>query len=187
MSQTGVLNPTTSTFGADAGGLICGFILGPGARARPLDTEQAAAWLARAREEDATEDADRECSFAWLHFNLAHTGALPWLAAHAGLEPEFYDMVRDGVRSTRIERTEQSLIAVVNDIHFDFDFDPSDTSTLWISVGRRLVVTARSQPLRSVDRLREAVRAGQPVRSPADLLDQCCAPRPTSWSASCVT
>ena len=32
-------------------------------------------------------------------------------------------------------------------------------------------MTARSQPLRSVDRLREAVRAGQPVRSPADLLE----------------
>src|SRR5262249_9629906 len=34
----------------------------------------------------------------------------------------------------------------------------------------RLVVSARLRPLRSVDRLRAAVRAGQTLRSPAELL-----------------
>jgi zinc transporter len=164
-------NPTTLTYGSDAAGLICGFILGAESDARPVDADLAAAWLAGIREDDAAGVAHDEGTFAWLHFNIANTGALPWLDAHAGLAPEFYDMVREGIRSTRIERTDQSLIAVVNDIHFDFSFDPSDTATLWISIGQSLVVTARAQPLRSTDKLRQAVRSGQRLRSPAELLE----------------
>ena len=49
---------------------------------RVIDSGQAALWLgARRSEIDPAPDA----SFAWLHFNLAHTDALPWLAEHAAL------------------------------------------------------------------------------------------------------
>jgi zinc transporter len=164
------VNPTTSNYGADSSGLICGYLVGARARAdtRAIDSEQAALWLtARHGGTDDPPDA----GFAWLHFNLAHNGALPWLAQHAALAPEFYDMLQDGLHSTRIERTEQSLIAVINDVHFDFAFEPSDISTLWITVEEHLVITARRQPLRSVDKLREAVKSGQALRSTADLLE----------------
>ena len=110
-------------------------------------------------------------AFLWLHFNLAHTSARPWLAQHAALPEAFFDALKDGLHSTRIERTDQSLIAVVNDVHFDFSFEPSDISTLWISVEQHLIVTARQRPLRSVDRLRESVKAGLRLRSPAELLE----------------
>lgn len=135
------MNPTTSNYGADASGLICGFLIGATGTgdARVIDSRQAALWL----------------GVAWLHFNLAHTGALPWLAEHAALAPEFYDTLQGGLRSTRIERIEQSLIAVINDVHFDFAFEPSDISTLWINVDEHLVVTARQHLRRSVDKLRE--------------------------------
>jgi zinc transporter len=153
----------TPTYGADAAGLICGYLISPTAATRSIDSSAAQAWLAASHEAD---DA-----FLWLHFNLAHTGARPWLAAHANLSDEFFAVVDDGLHSTRIERTEQALIAVINDVHFDFSFEPSDISTLWINVTRRLVVTARRQPLRSVDRLRAAVKDGAPLRSAAELLE----------------
>jgi zinc transporter len=41
---------------------------------------------------------------------------------------------------------------------------------MWLSVGPRLVVSARLQPLRSIDRLRDAVKKGVPLRSSVDLL-----------------
>ena len=63
------------------------------------------------------------------------------------------------------------LIAVINDVHFEFSFEPSDISTLWISVGPQLVVTARIKPLRSVDALRTAVNAGDAPRSSTELLE----------------
>ena len=90
---------------------------------------------------------------------------------HAALSDEFIAALEDGLHSTRIERHEQALIAVINDVHFDFSFEPSDISTLWINVEQHLVITARRQPLRSVDRLRAAVKTGSPLRSSAELLE----------------
>ena len=156
----------TPSYGADAAGLICGYRIVPGEGTQTIDSVAAAARLT-----EIAEHPDGDRSFLWLHFNLAHTGARPWLAQHAELPDEFFAVVDDGLHSTRIERNEQSLIAVINDLHFDFAFEPSDISTLWINVTQRLVITARRQPLRSVDRLRAAVRDGPPLRSAAELLE----------------
>ena len=169
--QAAPVNDPTPTYGADASGLICGYLIAQQGGTLAIDSAGAAAHL-DARTADATEmAAEKPASFLWLHFNLAHTGALPWLRQHAALPEEFFDVLKDGPHSTRIERNEQSLIAVINDVHFDFSFEPSDISTLWISVEQHLVVTARQQPLRSVDRLRAAVKSGQPLRSAAELLE----------------
>ena len=62
--------------------------------------------------------------FLWLHFNLSHTGALPWLSQNAGFGESFFDVLTDALHSTRVERAEQALIAVINDVSFDFSFDP---------------------------------------------------------------
>jgi zinc transporter len=59
---------------------------------------------------------------------------------------------------------------VINDVLFDFDFDASQASTVSLCVDRRLMVSARSKPLRSIDRLRESVRQGETFRSTAELL-----------------
>jgi zinc transporter len=58
----------------------------------------------------------------------------------------------------------------VNDVHYDFAFEPSDISTLWLAVGPRLVVTGRLKPLRSIDKLREAVNKGATLKSSVELL-----------------
>jgi len=39
-----------------------------------------------------------------------------------------------GSRSTRIEDAQDNLIALVNDVAFEFSFDPSQIATLWVSV-----------------------------------------------------
>ncbi len=165
------MNPSTLTYGADPSGLICGYLIDPATGGRALDCQGAARWLDEISLAQRSAGVSASAGFLWLHFNLTHTGALPWLKQHAALPDEFYEMLGAGLHSTRIERSEQTLIAVINDVHFDFSFEPSDLSTLWISVGQRLVVTARQRPLRSVDRLREAVRHGTALRSAAELLE----------------
>ena len=89
---------------------------------------------------------------------------------HLSLSDQFYESLRDGSRSTRVELDDDTLVAVVNDVHYDFAFEPSDISTLWLSVGQRLVVSARLQPLRSIDRLRDAVKRGARLNSSVELL-----------------
>jgi zinc transporter len=141
-------------YGADANGLICGFVLRPDHSAEAIDSD-AAAPLLRALA------AAREGRFLWLHFNLAHAAAEAWLRAHSGLDESFYEALHEGSRATRIERVLDTLFAVVNDVTFDFAFEASDVATLWISARAHVVITARRSPLRSVDRLRAAVKRGE--------------------------
>ncbi|NVO05889.1 MAG: transporter, partial [Rhodoferax sp.] len=108
--------------------------------------------------------------FVWLHFNLAHTAAEKWMREHLTLSGQFYESLREGSRSTRVELDDDMLVAVINDVHYDFAFEPSDISTLWLSVGPRLVVSARLQPLRSIDRLRDAVKRGARLNTTVELL-----------------
>jgi zinc transporter len=62
------------------------------------------------------------------------------------------------------------LVAVLNDVLYDFSFDAEETSTLWVSVDRRTLVSARTKPLRSIDKLRVAVKSGEEFRTPVELL-----------------
>ena len=159
------------SYGGDEAGLICGYLFDAAAPepARSIDSAQAAAWLGAQPEDTVVDDGNR--AYVWLHFNLSHAQAERWLVRHANLSDTFYETLHEGLPSTRIERADDSLIAVINDVHFEFSFEPSDISTLWISVGPRLVVTARTKPLRSVDALRTAVKAGDAPRSSTELLE----------------
>jgi zinc transporter len=126
-------------------------LFGRDACGRTLSAAEAAAWI----HGDGGLGGDE---FLWLHFNLAHNAAERWIKTHLDLSEQFFEALRDGSHTTRIEHTDGSLIAVINDVHYDFSFAPSSISTLWISISERLVITARRHALRSVDRLRAAVR-----------------------------
>jgi zinc transporter len=168
MTNSDAHGPQGPHYGGDAAGLICGYLLGEGLPVQAIDSAQAAAWLqAHALAQDAAPGP-----FLWLHFNLSHAQAGRWIERHAALPGTFFEALREGAHSTRIERDDDTLIAVLNDVHFDFAFEPLDVATLWIGVTPRLVITARTQPLRSVDALRTAVRDGRSPRSSAALLEQ---------------
>ena len=151
----------TALYGGDASGLICGYHFVEGQPAAAVPSVQAAEPLLAGPAE----------GFLWLHFNLSHTGALPWMARQASLSRDFVEALSDEPRASRIERDGEAVFAVLNDVTFDFDFDASDVATLWLYGSRRLVVSARRQPLRAVDRLRTQVRNGQTMDSPIRLLD----------------
>ena len=89
---------------------------------------------------------------------------------HQELPDAFYDSLHDGLGSTRVEQAEDWLVAVFHDVLFNFDFDPADVSTLDLCVGPSALFSARLRPLRSIDRLRASVKAGEGFRSPAELL-----------------
>jgi len=161
-----------STYGADESGLICGYLFEAGQPATLVDSRTAADRIGSIRQAPQPSGDATAPPFLWLHFNLAHAAAVRWLESHAGLSPTFYEALKDELRSTRIERDEQALVAVINDVHFHFSFDTSDISTLWASVDSRVVVTARLSPLRSIDQLRTAIKRGEPIRSTVELLER---------------
>jgi zinc transporter len=150
-----------AAYGADASGLVCGFRFTARGDGVAISTEEALTCVATPASDTA---------FVWLHFNLSHSAALKWLQHNLRLSDVFYESLNDGSRSTRIELDDDTLVAVVNDVRYDFAFEPSDISTLWLSVGPRLVVSARLQPLLAIDRLREAVKRGSRLRTSVALL-----------------
>ncbi len=150
------------TYGSDLSGLVWGYAFADGTT-RPIETAEAANWLARA-------PAQTPGHFIWLHFNLANAASEKWLHANLTLPAEFFEALHQGSPSTRIELAENTLVAVINDVRHDFAFEASDISTLWINVAERVVISARRAPLLSVERLRQAVRHSAAIRSPVELL-----------------
>lgn len=157
-------------FGSDKNGLICGFLFEAGGSGSAIDLDSTLRWLqlgANASPADNSSD-----SFVWLHFNLSDAAAEGWIAKHLNVVPEFFEALHEGSRSTRIEDAQDTLIAVINDVAYEFEFDPSEIETLWVSVGPRMAISARIHPLQSIDRLRQAVKAGHGFRSSVDFLNR---------------
>lgn len=153
-------------YGSDAHGLICGFEFHPNAPARPLGSNQ----IPWAQLKGTTCADQAPTSFFWLHFNLSDAGVRQTLVERLSVTPEFLDALEQGSRSTRIENAQSALVAVVNDVAYEFAFDPTEIATLWMQVQPHLIITARVQPLRSVDRLRQSVRQGQAFGSTVAML-----------------
>lgn len=151
-----------TTYGAHPHGLLCGFLFTPGASGRAIGLAEAVDWL---RQELPGE------GFVWLHFDLADASARQWMQGHLALPAEFFEALDQGSRSTRIEDAQGELVAVVNDVAYEFSFDPSEIATLWMNVNRRVAVSARVHPLRTIDRLRQAVKDGVRFESPVALLN----------------
>jgi zinc transporter len=104
----------------------------------------------------------------WLHFSLTNAASERWLQSNLTLPEAFYASLHEGAASTRVEQSGDSLLAILHEVLFDFTFSASDVSTVYICVEPRLLVSARPRPLRSIDRLRAAAKAGEVFRSPAE-------------------
>ncbi|MES2152059.1 MAG: transporter [Pseudomonadota bacterium] len=151
------------TYGSDISGLVWGFLFEHDKTAvTPVGANVALGHL--------NGDLSQDTAFIWLHFNLSNAASEKWLRSNLKLSDEFYESLHQGSRSTRIEVADDSLIGVVNDVRHDFSYDAPDTSALWIHVTQNLVVSARRAPLQSVERLRQAVMQGEPIRSSVELL-----------------
>ncbi|MGE8406980.1 MAG: transporter [Pseudomonas sp.] len=146
---------------ADLNGLLYGFVFRPGEPGREIDSTRALELLLAPRDPD---------EFLWLHMNLAHAACERWMKSSLDLPETFFETLREGSRSTRIEHADTALLAVVNDVVFNFGLVSSDVSTLWACVRSRLLVSARLQPLHSVDRLRSSVKRGERFESTIELL-----------------
>jgi zinc transporter len=149
------------TYRSDLSGVVCAYGFTPHGPGGDLPTAEAQEWL---------EGARAEPQFVWLHFDLSNVAAEKWMRAHLDLPDAFFEALHDGTRTTRIELADDALVAVLNDVLYDFAFDAAHVSTLWVCVTQRLLVTARRKPLRSVDRLRVCVRNADPFRSTVEML-----------------
>jgi zinc transporter len=150
-----------ATYGSDRVGLVWGYAFRSGQPGRIVTSDE---FVERLREPvDPGE-------FFWLHFNLAHASATPWVREHLALSDAFHESLHHShSATTRVELTGDSMLAVLNDVQF-FASDTAAAATVILCADRRMLVSARTTPLRSVDRLNHAVKGGEPFRSTAELV-----------------
>jgi zinc transporter len=156
-------DPPESTYGSDRNGLVWAYRF---VRGRPAQSV-AATEVAQQLSAHASSDA-----FLWLHFAVSNVASERFMREHLALPDVFYEMMKDGAGSTRLEQDESRLIAQLHDVLFAAKLDESTASSVSVCVEPRLLVTARRRPLRSIDRLRAAVKSGQTFRTSSDLLGQ---------------
>jgi zinc transporter len=150
-----------STYGSDKAGLVWAYTFSEGRAGSPVDSAEAAAWM-------ASPSGGRGDDFIWLHFDLSNAATERWLREHLALPEAFYDSLRE-TTSTRVELSADAILAVLHDVRF-FTFDVSDAATVTLYADARAIVSARVAPLRSLDRLRSSIKAGESFRSTAEIL-----------------
>jgi len=160
----GQVAPADISYGSDAHGLVWGYQFAPGQPPVSIGCEAAVQWLRQA--------PTHSSGFVWLHLSLSNAAAERWLRESLDLSDAFFESLRENTGSTRLELEGDTLIASIHDVLFNTSFDAANISTVTIWMESRLVVSARLRPLRSVDRLRAALKAGQSLRSSAELLAQ---------------
>jgi zinc transporter len=106
-------------------------------------------------------------------------------ACQSALPEDFAEMLHAGWLHAH-RAVDGMLLAVINDVALGFGVVTSDVATLWVAAGSRLLVTARVRPLRSVDRLRAAVKAGELFPSARSLLFHLMQDQADVMAASCV-
>jgi zinc transporter len=111
------------TYRSDAAGLVCAYRFGADGSGTAIGGDEARAWLAGTRTTDSPE-------FAWLHFDLSNVAAEKWMRGHLGLPDVFFEALADGTSSARIELAEDTLVAVLNDVLYEFAFEATHVSTL---------------------------------------------------------
>jgi zinc transporter len=156
-------NMNLSGFESEQSGLICGFVFASNSPGQSVGVSEAADWLKNTQEKSSA-------AFIWLHFDLAKASSHKWMHTYLDLPESFYEALSDGSRSTRIEDASDQLIAVFNDVAFEFSFEPSEIATLWMCVNQHILISARTKPLRSIDQLRVAVKAGERFESSMALM-----------------
>lgn len=157
-----------SIYGSDRIGLVWAYRLAPGQPAVAIDAAGVVAWLESTRSAAESEPD----SFLWVHFSLSNAASERWMRMHLDLPDAFYDSLHVASVSTRLEQEGTALIANLHDVRFDASFDSTDIASVSISLEPHLMVSARLQPLRSVDRLRAALKNGQIFASTGALLAQ---------------
>lgn len=151
-------------YGADRHGLVYGYAFGRDGIGHAIELDELDARLGACRTDAA--------GFLWLHFDGAHAATKTWLSQNLELPDEFVELLRTGSESTRVELAGGGLLAVISDIIYELKVQTSrQVATLYAYVGPpHILVSVRNHPLRSVDRLRQAVNAKEPFSSPLALL-----------------
>lgn len=140
----------------DGDGLICAFRLAPVAQLERLP--------------DAFEVEPP--GPIWLHFNLSDIRAQRFIEKFRALPEEPRALLLEHDTRIHLQLFQDGFVAVLGDLHHDFDADPEGFGLLRVYVDAEVMLSVRTHPLRSVDRLRRELQRSRQSESPVSLFEQ---------------
>jgi zinc transporter len=112
---------------------------------------------------------DPDDGWLWVHAALADRRCRDWLARQACL-PEWAREVLTGPdEHLSLDHEKGCLVGIVSDVETDLAGEPERIGRLRFAATDGVLITARRHALRSVERVRQRVEAGETFTAPADV------------------
>jgi zinc transporter len=147
-------------------------------RIEPVDLGPGIVWAfqfdgqGRARPLPSDSHAELVCDdgFVWLHLSLANARSRNWIDEQAGIPEPARELLLSKDDHPRIECDGDVLWGTVHDIHHDEGMGDRSTDIRFVLTPRYLL-TGRRHAVRSANRMRERVEAGDEFESSAELFE----------------
>jgi zinc transporter len=108
----------------------------------------------------------------WLHFNLNDRRTRHYLESGGQISGSALELFLDPQPRIRIHLLEGCLVAVLADLQHELEGISEEFGLLRIYIDRERAISARNQPLQSLDTLRREMRAGLQVEAPFQLFER---------------
>ncbi len=109
--------------------------------------------------------------WVWVHLGLADTRCRAWIARKAPVSDLARELLTGPDRHLRLDILGSEIMGVMPDLHQEFAKAGDDLVRLRFVMTERMLITARQQPVHSVEVNRRAIEAGKRFPSAISLLD----------------
>jgi zinc transporter len=115
--------------------------------------------------------AEHGPGWVWVHLGLADTRCRAWILHHAPISDLAREVLVGQDRHMRLDIVGQETMGVLPDLHQEFAEPGEDLVRLRFVMTERTLITARHQPVHSLEVNRRAIEAGKRFPTAISLLD----------------
>lgn len=122
---------------------------------------------------DQVDDAlsDHRGGWIWVHLALADNRCRSWIASYAPLSEMAREVLAGPDKHLRLDIIGDEIMGVVPDLHQGLVEESDDLVRLRFVMTERMMITARQQPVYSVEHNRRAIDSGKRFPSAVSFLD----------------
>ncbi|HEY0301629.1 MAG TPA: CorA family divalent cation transporter [Rhizomicrobium sp.] len=160
MTPTATTNATASDLANAASGIVWAYRFNPDGSAEAIANEHVDAAL-----------AEPGGGWVWVHLALADKRCRGWIAQYAPLSEMAREVLAGPDKHLRLDILGHEIVGVVPDLHQEFAHESDDLVRLRFVMTERMLITARQQPVHSVESNRRAIESGRRFPTTVSFLD----------------
>lgn len=145
---------------APATGIVWAFGFAPDGSAEPIASDRVDAALAA-----------HGGGWVWVHLALADNRCRSWISQHAPLSDIAREVLAGPDKHLRLDILGNEIVGVLPDLHQNFAEATDDLVRLRFVMTERMMITARQQPVHSVEHNRRALASGKKFPTAVSFLD----------------